>query len=59
MKASVKLRAYEIISRAVEEGVGYGIARAFKYSDAPDRDSLAEQVELAVMNALCDVLEFE
>ncbi len=53
-----RFRAYDIISRAVEEGVAYGWNRAHKHTDDPDRNHALEILENAVMNALCEVLEF-
>lgn len=57
-KKQVKLRLYKVISRAVEEGVAYGVNRAFKYSDAPSRESLQEHIEREVMNTLDEVIDF-
>ena len=58
-KQPLRLRTYEIVSRAVEEGVGYGLKRAYKYSDAPTQGSLQEHIEQAVLNALCEIIEFD
>ena len=65
IRPTVKL--YPVIARAVEEGVGYGIRRAFKYTDESDSmtrqsvytASLEEHIVHEVMNALCEVLEFD
>ena len=53
-----KVKLYNIISRAVEEGVAYGVNRSFKYSDNPLKEALQENVERQVMNALSEVIDF-
>ena len=59
VKLKPKFKAYDLIARAVSDGVGYGLNRAFKYSDTPSRESLEEHVERAVMNSLDEVIDFE
>ena len=56
--ATVKINAYEVISRAVEEGVGYGLMRAYKHTDKPSKDNIQTEIENAVMSSLCEVLKF-
>ena len=54
---------YSIVSRAVEEGIAFGIGRCFKYHDGPAmtedevRDQ-TEEFENEIMNALGAVIEF-
>jgi hypothetical protein len=60
---TVRLNAYAIISRAVEEGIAYGIGRLWKYNtgDTMTEDYMREHQDRiydAVMNDLCEVLEF-
>ena len=33
-----------ILARAIEEGIAYGIRRAYKYSDNPTEGALEEQI---------------
>ena len=58
-RPAVKL--YQIVARAVEEGVAYGLHRYNKYhGDAPcDVDIVAEHVEREVLNALDEVLDLQ
>lgn len=56
--SAIRLRAYPIIDRAVEEGIAYGYRRAYKHTDDPQAEDIQEQIRQAVMQALCDVLEF-
>ena len=59
----MRFRAHDLVSRAVEEGLGYGIGRLFKHEDGPfTEDQLRERSEKlydAVMNALCEILDFD
>ena len=56
-----KIKLYPVIARAVEEGVAYGIRHAFKHHVAVEADLsyVEECVEREVLNALCEVLEFD
>jgi hypothetical protein len=55
----VRVKAYEVIRRAVEEGVRYGWSRAHKHDEKPDPDVLREALENAVVNELCEWLIFD
>lgn len=58
----IKLDAYAIVSRAVEEGVKSGLHRAYKHVDdgaAPDRDTLEERIYTALMDSLSEVIKWE
>ncbi len=59
VKYSIRLRAYTVVSNAILAGIKYGVNRAYKHTETPTRDALEEAVELAVMNELCDVLNFD
>ena len=60
----VRVRAYPVMARAVEEGVSYGIRRLWKYhdSDTMTEDYMRERAETiadAVMSAMCEVIDFD
>lgn len=55
----VSINVYEIISRAVEEGVKYGYNRAYKHTDKPDHETVKEAIETAVMSSLMEVLKID
>lgn len=59
MTNTLKLRVYEVVSRAVDEGISYGLNRAYKYADNPTREDFEERIRDAVMSALCDVVDFD
>jgi hypothetical protein len=53
-----KINLYRLIERAVEDGVAYGWNRAHKHTDTPDPAYVKEQISQAVMNAVCEWLEY-
>jgi hypothetical protein len=59
MKDSVRINAYAVISRAVEDGIAYGYTRAHKHTDSPGEDLMKREIENAVMNEICEVLLFD
>lgn len=58
VRATVRLNAHHVISTAIEHACEYGVHRAYKYEDAPSRETIAEQCHQAVMNALAEVLDY-
>lgn len=54
----VRVRAYAVITDAVERACAYGVERAHKHTDTPSRTAIAEECERAVMSALVEVLDF-
>ncbi len=55
---TIRVNAYAVVERAVEEVARWGWHRAFKYTDKPTDDAAAEAISLAVMNALSEVFDF-
>lgn len=55
----MKVRAYPLLVRAVEEGVEYGWRRAFKHTDTPEPDAIKDQIMTAVTNAICEYFDFD
>lgn len=60
--ATVKLRAYSVIADAVELAVSRGIRNAYKHADNRSIDEelerVSEHVSAAVMDGLCEILDF-
>lgn len=59
----IKVRLYDLLSDAVESGVGWGVHYAFKHS-GPDltedeRERLKEQIRQSVMSELCEKIDFD
>jgi len=55
----IVLDTYRIISTAIECAIPDGIERAHKHTDSPSRGHLAECIELAIMNALAECIDWE
>jgi len=58
-KAKLKMNAWQIVTRAVEEGVAYGYRRAHKHTDKPTEEHLVGEIQTAVMSAISDVVIWE
>lgn len=60
---SLRVNSYAVVSRAVEEGVAYGIRRMFKHDESPVGEShimsRADTIIDAVLNELCEVIDFD
>jgi hypothetical protein len=56
--ATLRLNAYEVVARAVEEGVRYGLNRSRKHQDDPSWEAIEEHVTREVMNALSEVVRW-
>lgn len=52
------VNTYAVLSDCVEAGVAYGVRRAFKHTDTPSQEAIAEEVEQAVLNAICEKFTF-
>lgn len=55
---SIKVRTYTLLSRAIEEGVEYGLRRAYKHTDKPDNDTFLREIMNAVMLNIDEVFVF-
>lgn len=56
---SVRVDAYRVIVRAVEEGCAHGARRAFKHVEHPTPEQVEEVVGSAVIDELCEILRFD
>jgi hypothetical protein len=50
----MKPKVYPVLDMAVENGVHYGLNRAYKYTDDPTREQIVAEVTDAVMNSICE-----
>jgi hypothetical protein len=55
----MKANTYKIISRCIEDGVAYGVQRAFKYSEHPDVEQFIREIDNAITNEICEYFDFE
>lgn len=54
---ALRIRAYPILSRAIEEGIECGWRRAHKHTSVPTKDMICAEIDLAIWNELDQVLE--
>lgn len=59
LRKTCKINAYGVLVRAVDEGVLFGLNRAYKHTDEPGKDLLTESICTEVVNALCEVIDFD
>ena len=55
----IRVNAYDVIVRAVDEGVAYGANRAFKHTETPTIEEIKQAIATAVLSELCEVLMFD
>ena len=58
VRGGMKVRAYPVLYRAVEEGVAYGWRRAHKHTDKPDAAAIEEQIVTVMVNEVCEYFHF-
>lgn len=58
-KFTPAVRVYAVINDAVERGCAHGVARAYKHTEHPSREAIAEACAHAVMLELNEVLRWD
>ena len=53
------VRAYEVLRRALEEGIDYGWRRAHKHTEAPGEAAIKDEVLQGILNEVCEVFDFD
>jgi|CXWL01.1.fsa_nt_gi hypothetical protein len=52
------IKTYEVLCRAVEEGVSHGMRRAYKHQDKPSQEDIISHMENQVLSAICEYFSF-
>lgn len=55
----MRVRAYDVLRRAIEEGVEYGWRRAHKHTDAPDTETIKDQLVTGILNEVSEYFDFD
>lgn len=55
----MRVRTYDVIARAVEDGVERGWRLAHKHTPKPPEQAVRDAIEQAVMNEICTWIEFD
>ncbi len=59
VRGGMTVRAYEVLRRAIEEGIDYGWRRAHKHTDAPGEAAIKDEVLQGILNEVCEVFAFD
>ena len=59
VRGGMKVRAYDVLRRAVEEGAAYGWRRAHKHTDTPGEDAVVDQIIQGVLNEVSEYFDFD
>ena len=54
----MKANYWKIVEIAVDQGVTFGLNRAFKHTDKPTLEQLQGNIEREVMNSMCEYFDF-
>jgi len=54
----IRFKTYNLIERAIEEGLEYGYHRAHKHTDNPNEHALIHEMQLAIMLELSEIIDF-
>ena len=55
----MKLKAWPIVSDAVERGIEAGHRRAYKHTDEPQYSHISEEIFNEVMAELAEIIDFD
>lgn len=59
ISANIKLNAYSVVMRAVQEGIQSGLRRSYKHTPSPSFALLAQELENAISLNLSEVIDFD
>lgn len=59
VNGGMRVRSYEVLHRALEEGLSYGWHRAHKHTEAPDEDAIKQHMLDGVLNAVSEYFTFD
>ena len=57
--APMRVRTYEVLRRAIEDGVATGWRRAHKHTDEPTAEVVQDQIVTAILNEVCEWFAFD
>lgn len=55
----MRVRAYDVLARAIEDGVAYGVRRAHKHVANPSEEQLREAIGQAVLSEISEWFAFD
>ena len=55
--STIRVNAWAVLARAIEEGVEAGVRRSFRHTEHPTPGTIEEHVETAILDALSEVFD--
>ena len=55
----MRVRAYDVLHRAIEQGIEYGWRRAHKHTDTPDAETIKDQILTGILNEVSECFDFD
>jgi len=52
-------KTYLLLDRCIEEGVRYGLNRAYKHTDSPTREHMENEIAMAIMHEITEWFEIK
>jgi predicted Zn-dependent protease with MMP-like domain len=59
VRGGMKVCAYDVLRRALEEGAEYDWRRAHKHTDSPDAETIKDQIVTTILNEVCEYFDFD
>lgn len=54
----MKAKEYQVMERAIEEGINHGYYRAYKHVDNPSEDQIKLEIFNSVLTSICEWFDF-
>jgi hypothetical protein len=55
----MRVRPYDVLRRAIEEGIEYGWRRAHKHTDTPEAEAIKDQILTGILNEVSEFFDFD
>jgi hypothetical protein len=55
----MKPKEYQVLQMCIENGLAFGLNRAYKHTDEPSKDQILDAIEQAVMEEVHQWFEFD
>lgn len=59
VRGGIRVKAYDVLQRAVEDGLNYGWRRAHKHTDTPHEEATKDALFNGVMDEIASYFDFD
>ena len=59
VSGGMRVRAYEVLRRAIEDGAAYGWRRAHKHTATPSEETIKDEIVTGILNEVCEYFDFD